>query len=173
MQNKTLFTPRRLWLLIAVGCMSLAVASVIMTDTLYLHPCYLCVFQRFLFMVASVLALVAAWVSVRPASRIVGSLLLLCAAGGAAAAGYQVWLQAQPGAEFMCIGGDPNLVEKVAECLGTQFPPAFMATGSCASKELVIFTLSLAEWSLVCFVAVFLVGAWALLRGRSGRAGAR
>ena len=161
-----LLKPRYIWLGVAVVSAGLAAASLILTTWLKLHPCPLCIFQRLLFMIMSVLALAAFLGSRRPAGRVAGVLTLLTALSGAGVAAYQVWLQAQPEAMFTCGGADPNLIERLVDWLGQQLPSLFLATGICGDKELVILGYSLAVWSLAAFVANVAASVWALLRGR-------
>jgi protein dithiol:quinone oxidoreductase len=159
-------TPRTLWLALAAGCAGLAMASLVLTPWLDLHPCHLCIFQRLLFMLIAVLALVTVALA-GPRSRwLPGGLVLCLAALGAAVAGYQTWLQAQPPGSISCGGGQPGLIERLVEWLGQQVPSLFLATGFCEETELVIFGLSLANWALVSFAACLVAAAWALWADR-------
>lgn len=161
-----LLKPRYIWLGIASTSAVLVVASLILGAWLKLHPCPLCIFQRLLFMIMSVLALAALLGAKRPAGRVAGVLTLLTAISGVAVAGYQVWLQAQPAAMFTCGGANPNLIERLVDWLGQQLPSLFLATGICGDKELVILGYSLAVWSAAAFVVSAVASVWALLRGR-------
>lgn len=166
-----LFSARRLWLLLAAACFALVLASLVLTGVLRLHPCYLCVFQRLLFLLMAIFALMAALSRVSAVAVMAGVLFLSCATTGGGVASYQVWLQAQPGAEFMCTAGAPNPIETTVEWLNRQVPLLFRATGNCASKELVILKLSLAGWSLAAFAASLPVGILALWQARTRRPG--
>ena len=157
---------RHLWLVVAIYSAGLVAASLILGAWLKLHPCPLCIFQRLLFMIMSVLSLVA-FLSYRSlAARMAGVVTLLTAVSGSAVAGYQVWLQAQPAAMFTCGGANPNAIERLVDWLGQKLPSLFLATGICGDKELVILGQSLAVWSAVAFVAGAAACVWALLRGR-------
>ncbi|HYP67124.1 MAG TPA: disulfide bond formation protein B [Thiobacillaceae bacterium] len=161
-----LLKPRHLWLGIALYSAGLVVAALILGAWLNLHPCPLCIFQRLLFMIMSVLSL-AAFLGFRgPAGRVAGVLTLLVAVSGAAVAGYQIWLQAQPAAMFTCGGANPNLIERLVDWLGQRLPSLFLATGICGDKELVILGYSLAAWSAAAFAAGACACAWTLLAGR-------
>ncbi len=139
---------RRLWLLLAAGCFGLAAGSIVLTAWLDLHPCPLCIFQRLLFMVLVPIGLIAALQGCRPAGRAAAGLFLLTAAGGAAAAGYQTWLQTKPPTGM----------------LGNWAPDLFLATGLCDDPELIILSLSLANWALVAFVGCLAAAGWAVIR---------
>ena len=129
-----LFKPRYIWLGIAAVSAALVAASLILTVRLNLHPCPLCIFQRLLFMVMCVLALAAFLGPKSLAGRTAGVLTLLTAISGAAVAGYQIWLQAQPAAMFTCGGANPNLIERLVDWLGQRLPSVFLATGICEGK---------------------------------------
>ena len=63
---------RLLWSLLALGCLMLAVGSLILVTWMDLRPCPLCIFQRTLFMVLGLLALAAAWLGPRAAALFPG-----------------------------------------------------------------------------------------------------
>jgi disulfide bond formation protein DsbB len=161
-----LLKPRHLWLGVAAGSVGLVAGSLILTVWLKLHPCPLCIFQRLLFMIMSVLAFAAFLGFGSPVGRVAGVLTLLTAVSGVAVAGYHVWLQAQPAAMFTCGGANPNLIERLVDWLGQQVPVLFLATGICGDKELVILGQSLAVWSAVAFAASGVASVWALLMAR-------
>jgi len=159
-------TPGQTWLGLGLACASLVTASVILTAWLDLQACYLCIFQRLLFMLLAVFSFVAACPAAGWAGRLAGILSLPAAALGVGVASYQSWLQAQPPNTVSCVGGDPSLIERVVEWLGGQVPTLFLATGLCEDEDLVILGLSLANWALVTFCAFLAAALWALLRAR-------
>jgi disulfide bond formation protein DsbB len=156
---------RTLWLILASGSGVLAVASVLLTAWLDLQPCHLCIFQRLLFMLIGVLGLSAA-LATGLIRGLIGVLAALASAGGAATAAYQTWLQAQPPGSVSCIGGEMGPIERLVEWLGQQLPALFLATGFCEEEALVLLGLSLAQWSLLCFVGVLAMALWLVQRGR-------
>ena len=79
-------TRKSLWLAIGLIALSLAVSSFVLTAWLNLHPCYLCIFQRLLFMLIAVFGLLAA---TGFGEKVWGSLVLLLAGAGTATASYQ------------------------------------------------------------------------------------
>jgi disulfide bond formation protein DsbB len=150
---------RLLWLTAAAVSAVLAIASVLLTVWLQLQPCHLCIFQRLLFMMIAVFALVAAFT---PAllRRVAGVSVGLLAAAGAWTAAYQSWLQQQPPGSVSCIGGELGPIEQLVEWLGQRLPALFLATGFCEDEALVILGLSLVNWSLICFLAVLGLALW-------------
>ena len=157
---------RYLWLAIALFSAGLVGGSLILVAWLKLEPCPLCIFQRLLFMIMSVLAFTAFFCANRPVRRAAGVLTLFTAISGAGVAAYHVWLQAQPAAKFMCGGGDPNLIERLVDWLGQQVPFLFLSTGMCQDTALTILGLSLAAWSLVAFAASAAACLWTLMGRR-------
>ncbi len=157
---------RRLWLITAGVSATLALASILLTEWLALAPCHLCIFQRLLFMLMAPLALIAAFTT-GWARRIAGALTALAAGGGAATAGFQTWLQAQPEGTVSCLGPDMGPIEHFVEWLGMLQPTLFMATGFCEDTALVILSLSLAQWALLAFLAALGLSLW-LLSGAQG-----
>ncbi len=154
--------PRLLWSLVAAGAFALAAGSLLLTAWLDLHPCHLCIFQRLLYMLLAVLGLIAAWRAGTRLGMLAGGLVLAGAAAGAATAAYQSWLQTQPAGSISCMAGEPGLIERLVEWLGQQWPALFLATGFCEDTELVLLGLSLANWSLIFFLACLGAAAWAL-----------
>ncbi len=137
-----------------------------LTLWLGLQPCHLCIWQRLLFMILTVLFAGAAWLWSRPAGLWALVLSLPVSTSGAAAAAYQSWLQIQPPNTLSCTAGDPGMVERLVEWLGQVAPGLFLATGSCENAELWILGLSLANWALVLQAAVFVLATWGLLSRR-------
>jgi disulfide bond formation protein DsbB len=48
----------------------------------------------------------------------------------------------------------PNLIERLVDWLGMQWPSMFLATGFCTSKEWVFLRLSMANWSMLIFAGI-------------------
>src|SRR5687768_3597087 len=90
----TWLTPRKTFALAALACALLLGYGYYLQHVQGLQPCPLCLVQRGFFYAVMAVSIVAAlhgrWV------RLYGALAALVAAGGAAAAGRQVWLQHLP-----------------------------------------------------------------------------
>ena len=154
---------RALTLLMAFCSLLLVILSVILTQVWMLNACYLCMFQRFLFLVITPLPLLAWWRWRDRCTPVVLLLLVaLVALGGMGVAGYQSWLQWFPELNLSCGAGNQNLMEQTVEWLGRLSPTMFMATGMCEDDNFKIFALSLANWSLLSFLGLF-VGSLGLL----------
>jgi disulfide bond formation protein DsbB len=152
--------PRAALLLLGIFAWGLVGAGLLIQDIDRLDPCPLCIFQRLLYLVIGGLAGVAALWPRRP--PLAGPLLVAgVALGGAAVAVYQSLMQLAPGLVPACSYSDPGLIERFVDQLGMLYPPLFMATGFCDSKEWVFLGLSMANWSVLCFAG--LAGAAMLL----------
>ena len=147
---------------LAAVSLGLLAGGLALGEAFRLQPCYWCNFQRFLYMVLACVGLAGALL---PRWRRPWALLAaLAALGGVLAAGEQSWMQYAPQNAVECGFGDPTLVERLVDWLGSVWPSMFMVTGLCKDKDWVLFGLSLANWSGVCFFALFCVSLWALFR---------
>ncbi|MBV5307956.1 disulfide bond formation protein B [Chromatium okenii] len=151
---------RALWLLLAVITATVAAASIILTPWFDLDPCYLCIFQRLLFMVLALLAILATS-GIAQLTTFAGLLFIVVSAGGVSVAAYQSWLQWQPADTVSCVGGQPNLLEQLIEWLGEKVPALFLASGFCEDRGLVIFGLSLANLAGLVFSGALALALWA------------
>jgi protein dithiol:quinone oxidoreductase len=136
-----------------------------------LEPCPLCMFQRAFFLCVGLTGLAAALQKPRAfGTRVYAFGVMLFAIGGGIVAGRQVWLQHLP-------------PDKVPECgpgleyMLQQFPlsdmlkKVFMGSGECAEVNWTLLGLSIAEWALLAFVALLLLGIANFFRaGRPSRA---
>jgi disulfide bond formation protein DsbB len=73
------------------------------------------------------------------------------AVAGAAAGGYQVWLQSDPVRASKCVGSP---VERILDAtgIGGWAPPLLQYDGPCTLAPWSLFGLSIPEWSLIWFV---------------------
>ena len=155
-------TSRDLWLILAAFCAVIAIASLVLTSWLNLHPCHLCIFQRLLYMLLAGVGLAAGLLAPRPAARWAGIASMPLAATGLAVALYQTWLQMQPPGSVSCVGSDPGWIERLVEWLARLQPELFLATGFCEQAEWTLLKLSLANWSVLGFSLCLVLGyrAW-------------
>jgi disulfide bond formation protein DsbB len=125
-----------------------------------LEPCPLCLVQRgFFFAVLAVCVLAALHGPGRRGAMVYGSLAALLALGGAAVAGRQVWLQHLPPDKVPQCGPDLFFMMEnfpLARTLKT----LFSGTGECAAVDWTFLGLSIAEWSMIWFAALFLYSLW-------------
>lgn len=157
--------PLRAWFAtLSLGCFGLVAVGMELQNLLRLAPCPFCIFQRVLYLVIGGLALLGfVWPGVR---LLWGMLIGLLAALGVGVAGYQSYMQAFPELVTECGYAEPNLIERLVDWLGMQWPALFMATGFCTSKEWVFLGLSMANWSVLLFAGIAGCMAWLIRRGK-------
>ena len=156
--------PLRAWFAtLALGTLGLVALGLELQQLYRLAPCPFCIFQRLLYIVIGLVALLGV---VLPVGRLLwAALIAALAMGGAAVAGYQSWMQAFPHLATECGYSDPTLIERLVDWLGMQWPGLFLATGFCTSREWEFLGLSMANWSFLVFVGI--VGyAVLLMRGK-------
>ena len=168
MNLSTVYSRRLMWLgclFSVIGLMSYAIYA---EKVLYLDPCPLCITQRMFYTGIGIFAFIG-MIMIRNlwGQRLSAILLSLCAVGGLATAGRQVWLQHLP-------------PEQVPECgLGLQYwlenepmlktlSLLFKGDGNCAEVHWRFLGLSMGEWSFLWFLAMLLVGLVLLLGRRQG-----
>jgi disulfide bond formation protein DsbB len=129
-----------------------------------LEPCPLCVVQRIAVIAFGLVCLLAAVHGpARLGRRIYAALALLSAAGGAAIAGRQIWLQGIPADELpACL---PSL-DYMLEALPFQETLRLLlhGTADCAKISWTLFGMSIPEWSLLAFIGMLLFALYQLLR---------
>ena len=155
--------PVRAWFAtLSLGCFGLVAIGMELQTIFRLAPCPLCIFQRLLYLVVGVLALLGfLWPTIRLAwAGLIGLLALL---GGSVAA-YQTWMQTFPELATECGYAEPNAIERLVDWLGMTWPSMFMATGFCTSREWVLLNLSMANWSLLIFAGIAAYAAFFLTR---------
>jgi protein dithiol:quinone oxidoreductase len=158
------FASRALFLLAFVGCVLIILGALYLEHVLGLEPCPLCVVQRVCVILFGVLCLLAAlhgpgqW-----GQRVYAVVLLLISAAGGGTAARQVWLQSVPADQLpSCI---PPL-DYLMDSLPFQEVVRVVLHGSadCAEVSWTLFTLSVAEWSLLAFAGMLLFSLLQLLR---------
>ena len=134
-----------------------------------LTPCNMCLLQRAAVMLLGGVFLVS-WVHHPKAfgARVYALLIALAAGAGAALAGRQVWMQAQPFGSLPSCGADLyTLLDMMS------VPEAVMLVwrggGDCQAITWSLFGLSMAAWVLVSVSLLGLVGIGANLLPRSAR----
>jgi disulfide bond formation protein DsbB len=156
--------PQRAWFAaLAMGSFGVAAAGMQLQSLLSLSPCPYCIFQRVLYLLIGGFALLGFLVPLvaSPSALAIGGLALL----GVGIAAYQTWMQAFPDLAPECGFTDPDVIERLVDWLGMEWPSLFMATGFCSSKEWVFLGLSMANWSLLLFAGIAL---YALLLAKRG-----
>ena len=145
---------------IAIICAALLSYGYYLQYVQGLEPCPLCLVQRLFFYAVMIIFLVAAvHAPGRMGTRIYGGLVLLFAAGGAAVAGRQVWLQHLPPDRVPQCGPDLYFMLQNFP-LSRTLEKLITGTGECAVVDWSFLGLSIAGWSLVWFVILALYAVW-------------
>jgi protein dithiol:quinone oxidoreductase len=137
---------------LALASVGLAVLAQVAFD---MQPCPWCVFQRLVYIVVGVLALLAAALP-GAARRVVVGLAFLATLGGVASA---LWQQLHAVNESSC---DLSLAERVIAKLqlDSLLPQLFEARTSCADAAVSVLHVPFAVWSCAMFVILALLLAW-------------
>lgn len=159
-------TSRKLFLGALIGIIGTLVAAFYFQIVAGYAPCTLCELQRFVFILAAIMLLVA--ILHRPKNlgiRIYAILVGLTAIGGGVVAIRQLWLQSLPPEQTPACGPGLNfLIHNLP--LGEALKRVFEGTADCAVVHWRFFGLSFAGWALVVFVIIFLLMGWQVLRPR-------
>jgi disulfide bond formation protein DsbB len=149
----------------AVVCIALLGYAYYLQYVKGLEPCPLCMVQRFFFYAVMAFFILAALHGPRRrGATVYANLITLFAAGGAAAAGRQVWLQHLPPDKVPQCG--PDLFFMLENFpLSRTWEKLFYGTGECAKVDWTFLGLSIAGWSLVWFIALALF-AWVAAQRR-------
>lgn len=128
------------------------------------EPCPLCMVQRVAYYMLGVVFLAGAIHGpARTGAMIYGLTAFIVAALGAAVAARHVWLQHLPPDKVPACGpGLEYMLNKFP--LGDVLQKVLTGSGECAKSDWKLLSLSIAEWSLVWFVALGVFALWLVLR---------
>lgn len=129
-----------------------------------LEPCPLCMVQRLFFYAVMALYVIA---TLHAPGRIgawtYAGLIVLFAAGGAATASRQVWLQHLPADKVPQCGPDLFfMLENMP--LSRTLQKLIQGSGECAAVDWKFLGLSIAGWALVWFIALAVYALWLAAR---------
>lgn len=162
---------RPLYLLAVITCLALMGAALYLEHIVGLEPCPLCIIQRVLLILAGLVCLAALIhhprsgpAERRPlAARVYAGGVTLFALLGAAVAGRQVWLQHQPSDQLpSCLPSLDYMIDVLP--LQDIMHMLFSGTADCAKVDWTFLGLSIAEGTLLAFIALTLFGLIQLLR---------
>ncbi len=147
----------RIFTLTFLACVAILGFALYLQHVEDLDPCPWCVVQRLIFVAVGLISLVAALHRPGPVMAVFYAILgSATALGGAVAAGYHVYLQADDARASACVG---STVERFLDQtdVGSWIPPLLQYDGPCTLKPWSFLWLSIPEWSLICFVVLGVV----------------
>jgi disulfide bond formation protein DsbB len=154
----------------ALACAALLAFGYYLQYVRGLDPCPLCLVQRgFFYLVMGTLIVAAIHAPRGRGKTLYGAVAGLFAAGGVTAAGRQVWLQHLPPERVPQCGPDLYFMLENFP-LSRTLRTLVSGTGECAVVDWSFLGLSIAEWSLGWFVALFLHAVWLAACGRTAAA---
>ena len=129
-----------------------------------LEPCPLCMVQRaFFYLLIAIFVIAALHAPSRVGTWIYAAFVVLFAAGGAATAGRQVWLQHLPADKVPQCGPDLFFMLKNMP-LSRTLQKLIQGSGECAAVDWEFLGLSIAGWALVWFIALAVYALWLAAR---------
>lgn len=162
---------RPLYALALLTCAALMGVALYLEHIVGLEPCPLCIIQRVLLILVGLVCLAALihhprseLPAKRPiAARLYGAGVSFFALLGAAVAGRQVWLQHQPSDQLpSCLPSLDYMIDVLP--LQDIMRMLFSGTADCAKVDWTFLGLSIAEGTLLAFIAFSLFGLIQLFR---------
>jgi len=155
--------PRRGYALGFAICLALLGFALYLQHYEQQEPCPLCILQRVAFMVLAAVFLAAALHGPgKKGSAIYSGVLVLVAGIGAAIAGRHVWLQHMPRNQVPeCGPGLEYMLERLP--LNVALEKILKGSGQCAETGWSFLGGSIAEWSLLWFIALGALSVWIAL----------
>jgi disulfide bond formation protein DsbB len=155
---------RLVFFLIFLLCAGLLGVAFYMEHVMGLEPCPLCWLQRFGFMAAGGVSLLAALHG--PGSvgtRVYGFLMVVGSGAGLAVAGRQLWLQSLPADQVPACGPSVDYMLDVLPWMEV-LTTALRGTGDCAEVTWRFLGLSIPGWTAVFFSLMMIIGLVLMLR---------
>ncbi len=141
---------------IALACIVLLTSAYFLQFHSGLEPCPLCIFQRVFYFLIGATALIAAFHGARLAGATAYcAVIAILSVIGAIIAGRQVWLQHLPKDLVPECGPGLDFMLDMYP-LGETIRKVLRGSGDCAKVDWTLLGLSLAEWSVLCFIGLML-----------------
>ncbi len=160
-----LLSVRQTLSLICIGSVGLLAYGLYLQHVVGLVPCPMCIVQRYALVLVAVLAGLTAMARSRGVHNTGIVLMLLSAGFGAFVAARQSWLQWYPPEVSSCGRDFYGMIENFP--LQRAIPMIFKGGGDCTTIDWTFLGGSIANWSFLSFVAIFVVGMAQVLRPRT------
>jgi disulfide bond formation protein DsbB len=151
-----MYNSRKFFIIVFTICIGLLIFGLYLEHVHDLEACPLCIFQRITYTAIIFIALIGAIHNPRNLLQNIYKLLMVISSiTGATIAGRQIWLQHLP----------PELVPECGPGLdymfnvfpfGEALKMIFTGSGECAEVKWRFIGLSIAEWSLIMFIGIFI-----------------
>ena len=146
------FTRRAIYLLGFLACVGLIAFALYLQHKLGEDPCALCIFQRVAVIALGVVFLLAGLHNPgQRGNRIYASLGLITTLVGGGIAARHVWLQHLPKDQLPECGPGLSYLMESQPWLQV-FQNVLQGSGECAEVGWTFLRLSIAEWTLICFL---------------------
>ncbi len=147
---------RVFYLALFVICLSLLGFGLYLEHYKGIEPCPLCAFQRMCYIAITFIALVSAIHNPQKWMRFIySSLTLTGSIIGVGIAGRQVWLQHLPADQVPSCGPGLDYMMEVFPFMEAM-KMIISGSGECAEVHWTFLSLSIAEWSLICFSLIII-----------------
>jgi disulfide bond formation protein DsbB len=158
--------PTQRWLaLLAAACLAmLAFGIVYLQNHLGLEPCPMCIVQRYALIAVMVWCVLGVSANAPVRTLVMTWLIALTAGFGAFVAARQSWLQWYPPEVVSCGRDFYGMIENFP--LQRAVPMIFKGSGDCSKIDWTFLGGSIANWSFVFFLGIFVL--MLLLRIRDG-----
>ncbi|MEX2475336.1 disulfide bond formation protein B [Marinobacter sp.] len=157
-------TSRLVFSVISVVCAALLGVAFYMEHVMGLEPCPLCWLQRFGFIGAALVSLLAVIHNPKGLGvRLYGLLLAVVSGAGLAVAGRQLWLQSLPADQVPACGPSVDYLLDVLPLMDV-LTTALKGTGDCAEVVWRFLGLSIPGWTAVFFSVLVVTGLVLLFR---------
>lgn len=155
-----LLTLRKLNFLAFLGCCGLIAFALILEIFVKLEPCPLCITQRVIIIALGILFLIGSLVNFHRTGQCIYHLFIfLIAVLGIIVAGRHVWLTTlPPGSVPPCGPGITYLFQMLP--LNQAMQTMFLGGAECSKVTWRFLTLSIPEWTLICFILFALFALW-------------
>ena len=162
-----LFSVRQTLSLLCIVSAGLLAYGLYLQHVVGLEPCPMCVVQRYALVLVALLAGLTAMGKSRGIHNTGIFVMLLVAGFGAFVAARQSWLQWYPPEVVSCGRDFYGMIENFP--LQRAIPMIFKGGGDCTKVDWTFLGGSIANWSFLWFVVIFMVGLAQMLRPRVGR----
>ena len=154
----------RAWFFIGfLVCTALILIALYLQYFVNLEPCPLCMLQRVCFIALGIVFLIGALHGPgKVGTRVYAVVSLIPGLTGMGLAIRHTYLQYNPPEYVSCAGDFYSQLERMP--LGRLISNALRATGDCSKVDWTLLKLSIAEWSLIWFVILAVLGLYLLLR---------